>query len=67
VILINDPDAAVPAGKIALSTLLPVTTRDTLFFRDREATILSPDDDSRRVAGVLIALELPSEARGRGA
>jgi hypothetical protein len=58
VILINDPDAEVPAGKVALSAMLPLTTNDKLFFRDREFAILDPDDDTRRVAGVLIALEI---------
>jgi len=57
-ILINDPDAVVPPGKVALSALLPVLTTDKLFFRDREFAILDPDDDARRYAGVLIALEL---------
>jgi hypothetical protein len=58
VILINNPDAAVPDGKVALSALLPLLTTDKLFFRDREFAILDPDDDTRRYAGVLIALEL---------
>src|SRR5215813_8140597 len=58
VILVNDPDAAVPDGKIALSAMLPLLTTDKLFFRDREFAILDPDDDTRRYAGVLIALEL---------
>jgi hypothetical protein len=57
-ILINDPDAVVPPGKVALSALLPVLTTDKLFFRDREFAILDPDDDARRYAGVLIAIEL---------
>jgi hypothetical protein len=58
VILINDPDAVVAAGKVALSAMLPLLTTDKLFFRDREFAILDPDDDTRRYAGVLIALEL---------
>ena len=58
VILVNDPDAAVLAGKVALSAMLPLLTTDKLFFRDREFAILDPDDDARRYAGVLIALEL---------
>ena len=58
VILVNDPDAAVPDGKVPLSALLPLLTTDKLFFRDREFAILDPDDDARRYAGVLIALEL---------
>ncbi len=62
VILLNDPDAIVPAGKVALSELLPLTTADKLFFRGRELGILYIDDDTRRIAGVLIALEIT--ARG---
>src|SRR5215467_8872692 len=58
VILVNDPDASVADGKVALSALLPLLTTDKLFFRDREFAILDPDDDARRYAGVLIALEL---------
>jgi len=58
VILLNDPDAAVPASKVTLSALLPLLTTDKLFFRDREFAILDSDDDTRHVAGVLIAIEL---------
>lgn len=58
VILINDPAAAVPSGKVALSTLLPLTTADKLVIRGREMSIKFADDDTRRIAGVLIALEL---------
>jgi hypothetical protein len=58
VILINDPGAAVPDGKVALSAMLPLTTNDKLFFRGHEVAIIYPDDDTRRVAGVLIALEI---------
>ena len=58
VILVNDPDAAVPPGNVALSALLPLLTTDKLFFRDREFAIVDPDGDARRVAGVLIALEI---------
>jgi len=57
VILINDPDAAVPVGKVGLSALLPLLTTDKLFFRDREFAIVDPDDDTRQINGVLIALE----------
>jgi hypothetical protein len=55
---VNDPDATVPDGKVALSELLPLRTSDTLAFRQREAAIMYIDDDTRRVAGVLIALEI---------
>ena len=58
VILINDPSAAVPAGKVALSTLLPLTTSDKLVLRGRELAIKYADDDTRRFAGVLVALEI---------
>jgi hypothetical protein len=58
VILINDPDAEVPAGKVALSALLPLRSSDKLAFREREVGILDIDDDTRRVAGVLVALEI---------
>ena len=58
VILINDPGAVVPDGKVALSAMLPLTTNDKLFFRSHEVAIIYPDDDTRRVAGVLIALEI---------
>ena len=58
VILINDPAAVVPAGKVALSTLLPLTTADKLVLRGRELAIKFADDDTRRFAGVLVALEI---------
>jgi hypothetical protein len=58
VILINDPDAEVPAGKVCLSELLPLRSTDKLAFRQQEAAIMSVDDDTRRVAGVLIAIDV---------
>jgi hypothetical protein len=58
VILLNDPAATVPLGKVALSLLLPLRTTDKLLVRDRELAIQNVDDDTRRVAGVLIALEI---------
>jgi hypothetical protein len=58
VILLNDPDAAVPDGKVALSTLLPLRTTDKLLVRGRELSIDNVDDDTRRIAGVSIALEI---------
>jgi hypothetical protein len=60
-ILLNDTDASVPAGKVALSTMLPLRTTDKLFFRDLEVGIVDIDDDTRRIAGVLIALDLMVE------
>lgn len=59
VILLNDPAAVVPAGKVALSTLLPLTTSDKLVLDGRELAIRTPPDDkTRRIAGVVIALEI---------
>jgi hypothetical protein len=58
VILLNDPAAVAAPGCVALSDLLPVTTNDKLFFRDGEVAILDVDDDTRRINGVLIALEI---------
>jgi hypothetical protein len=58
VILINDPAAVVPAGKVALATMLPLTTSDKLVIRGRETTIGGVDDETRRIQDVLIALEL---------
>ena len=58
VILLNDPDASIPAGKVSLSELLPLRSTDTLAFRNRAAAIMHADDDMRRVAGVLIALNI---------
>lgn len=62
IILLVDPDAAVPSGKVALPTLLPLTTNDKVVVRGRELAIVSVDDSTRRVAGTLIAIEL--QARG---
>jgi hypothetical protein len=58
VILVNDPDASVAAGFVALWGLLPLTTADKLFSRNRELGILNVDDDTVRVAGVLVALKI---------
>jgi len=58
VIMINDPVAAVAAGNVPLSNLLPLTTGDKLFFRSHEVAILDIDDDTRRIAGVLIAIDV---------
>lgn len=59
-ILINDPDAVVAAGQVALATLLPLTDRDKLVIRGIEVAIEPGgiDDDTRRLAGVLIAIEV---------
>jgi hypothetical protein len=58
VILINDPAADVPAGKVVLAELLPLRTTDKLFFHGVEVGIVDIDDDTRRIQGVLIALEI---------
>jgi hypothetical protein len=58
IILLNDPDAAIAPGNVALAELLPLATTDKLFFRNSEVAILGIDDDTRRIAGVLIALEI---------
>jgi hypothetical protein len=42
----------------ALGALLPLTTADKLVIRGREVAIKAVDDNTRRVAGTLIALEL---------
>lgn len=61
-ILLNDPAAAVPTGKVALGAMLPLTSDDTLVVRGAEIAIIGVDDSTRRIAGVLIALEI----QGRG-
>jgi hypothetical protein len=59
VIALNDPAAVVPAGKVALASLLPLNdATDKLVIRGREAAIKAVDDNTRRIAGVLIALEI---------
>jgi hypothetical protein len=58
VIMINDPVGPVAAGNVALSTLLPLTPADKLVLRGRECAIKAADDNTRRIAGVLVALEL---------
>src|SRR3569833_1172920 len=54
VIMINDPSAVVAAGHVARSTLLPLTTADKLVVRGRECAIKAADDNTRRIAGVLV-------------
>jgi hypothetical protein len=59
VILLVDPSAAIPAGKVALTELLPLSTMtDRLVVSGAELEIRGVDDQARRVAGELIALEL---------
>jgi hypothetical protein len=61
VIALNDPSAEVPAGKVSLASLLPLTTSDKLVIRSAETAIKAVDDNKRRVAGVLIALEITAK------
>ncbi|NEU95049.1 hypothetical protein [Bradyrhizobium uaiense] len=58
VILLNDPSAPVPAGKVALSDMLPLTDRDFLVIAGAEASIKGVDDATRRMQGQVIAFEL---------
>ncbi|UGY23101.1 MULTISPECIES: hypothetical protein [Bradyrhizobium] len=58
VILLNDPSAPVPAGKVALSTMLPLTDRDFLVIAGAEVSIMGVDDATRRIQGQIIAFEL---------
>jgi hypothetical protein len=58
VIVLNDPAAPVPSGKVTLASLLPVTTNDKLVIGGRELSIKDPDDMTRRIAGIVIALEI---------
>ncbi|MBR0931638.1 hypothetical protein JQ561_33935 [Bradyrhizobium diazoefficiens] len=58
VILLNDPDAAVPAGKVTLASMLPLTTDDKIVVGGTELEIMAADDSTRRVGAELIALEL---------
>lgn len=45
----------------ALSAVLPLTTSDKLVIRGREVAIKAVDDNTRRIQGVLIALEIQAE------
>lgn len=58
VIALNDPAAAVPSGKVALSTMLPLSNDDKLVISGREVAIQGVDDQTRRIQDVLIALEI---------
>jgi hypothetical protein len=58
VILLNDPAAAVPTGKVALSTMLPLSKRDFLVIAGAEVSIEAVDDATRRIQGQVIAFEL---------
>ncbi|BAL77034.1 hypothetical protein [Bradyrhizobium cosmicum] len=58
VILLNDPAAVVPSGKVALATMLPLTSDDSLVIRGAAVAVQGVDDSTRRIGGVLVALEL---------
>ena len=63
VIALNDPAAEVPAGMVALTELLPLTTNadKVVLLRDgrqKELSIEAVDDNTRRVGGVLVALQI---------
>jgi hypothetical protein len=47
--------------RAALSALLSLRTTDKLYFHDLEVAILDIDDDTRRIQGVIIALEIVVE------
>ncbi|MCK1669434.1 hypothetical protein [Bradyrhizobium sp. 153] len=58
-IVINDPAAAVPSGKVSLASLLPLSKHtDALVIGGAEVSIEGVDDQTRRIQGVLIALEI---------
>lgn len=44
-----------------LAAVLPLSTTDKLVIRGREVRIKAVDDNTRRIAGVLIALEIQAE------
>ncbi|MEY9436564.1 hypothetical protein [Bradyrhizobium elkanii] len=58
VILLNEPAAAVPTGKVALSTMLPLSKRDFLVIAGAEVSIEAVDDATRRIQGQVIAFEI---------
>lgn len=58
VIALNDPVATVTPPKVSLASLLPLSTADKLVIRGREVAIKAVDDNTRRVAGTLVALEI---------
>ena len=63
IIALNDPAAAVPAGMIALAELLPIVANadKVVLLRDgrqKELSIEAVDDNTRRVGGTLIALQI---------
>lgn len=61
VIALNDPDAVVPIGMVSLSSLLPLLTSDKLVIRGDEKAVKAVNDNTRRVGGILIALDIHAE------
>jgi hypothetical protein len=61
IIALNDPDAPVPAGMVALASLLPLTLDDILVVRGRQLVMEAIDDNTRRVGGVLVALNIQAK------
>jgi hypothetical protein len=57
-IVLNDPAAVVPSGKVALSAMLPLSNDDKIVISGREVAIQGVDDQTRRIQDVLIALEI---------
>jgi hypothetical protein len=58
VIVLNDPAATVASGQVALATMLPLSNDDKLVISGREVAIQGVDDQTRRIQGVLVALEI---------
>ncbi len=63
IIALNDPDAALPDGMVPLTSLLPlVTNADKVVLlrdgREKELSIEAVDDNTRRVGGTLVALQI---------
>lgn len=57
-VVLNDPSAAVPDGMVSLQSLLPLSSDDKLVAGGKELAIDAIDDKTRRIAGVIIALEI---------
>lgn len=58
VIIVNDPAATVPDGCVSLQSLLPLSSNDSLVIRGVERAIKGVDDNTRRIQGVLIGLDI---------
>jgi hypothetical protein len=55
---IQEGDRKVIVLAASLASILPVTPADRLVVRGRELSIIAVDDNTRRVAGTLVAIEL---------